>query len=56
MNDSNIAEGYDVFTGNIDESFPDNTLRKLMPLEMQLKTSRENRQNTLAFELWPADY
>ena len=24
MNDSNIAAGYDVFTGNVDQSFPDN--------------------------------
>ena len=24
MNDSNIAAGYDVFTGNVDDSFPDN--------------------------------
>ncbi len=24
MNDSNIAAGYDVFTGNVDPSFPDN--------------------------------
>jgi len=24
MNDSNIAGGYDVFTGNVDDSFPDN--------------------------------
>ena len=23
MNDSNIAAGYDVFTGNVDQSFPD---------------------------------
>ncbi len=24
MNDSIIAAGYDVFTGNVDDSFPDN--------------------------------
>jgi len=24
MNDSNIAAGYDVYTGNVDQSFPDN--------------------------------
>jgi len=24
MNDSNIAAGYDLFTGNVDDSFPDN--------------------------------
>jgi hypothetical protein len=26
MNDSNIAAGYEVFTGNVDDSFPDNQL------------------------------